>query len=195
MTASVFAVTKGRYQLLGGKPTLKKVHVLCWRVDNLFVQRDLFVKLITCTVVVHDGGVERLNICWICFDDLVMNKTANVTNICLEFLLSNCVPRTIGVPRKKKKKIHMAAEFVSLGVGIYSERVLSLITRVCSTSHRRYFKTVLVGEWDAGGKRTLSTIETTHKRGQDMRKIICMLTHYMPQFVLKITTVKFYQNV
>jgi len=104
MTASVFAVTKGRYQLLGGKPTLKKVHVLCWRVDNLFVQRDLFVKLITCTVVVHDGGVERLNICWICFDDLVMNKTANVTNICLEFLLSNCVPRTIGVPRKKKKK-------------------------------------------------------------------------------------------
>ena len=28
MTASVFAVTKARQQLLGGKPTLKKINVL-----------------------------------------------------------------------------------------------------------------------------------------------------------------------
>ena len=116
MTASVFAVTKGRHQLLGGKPTLGggEIHVLVGEWIIYSYSATLFATLITCTVVVHDAGAERLNICWICFDDLVTDKTANVLNICLELRLSNCVTRTLGIPRKKKN--HTAAEFASLAL-------------------------------------------------------------------------------
>ena len=84
----------------------------------------LFAKRTTCTVVVHDAGAERLNICWICFDDLVTNKTADFLNICLQLRLSNCVPRTLGVPWENSHGGRICLPCV----GIYCERVRSLPT-------------------------------------------------------------------
>jgi hypothetical protein len=108
------------------KPTLKKISVL---VSEWFIyshNATLFAKCVTCTVVVHDAGAERLNICWICFNDLVTNKTADFLNICLQLRLSNCVPRTLGVPWENS---HGGRSCFAC-VGIYYERVRSLLTCV-----------------------------------------------------------------
>ena len=89
VTASVFAATKERHQLMGGKPRSEKKKInkyACWRVDYLLVQRYVICKTYDlCTMQVR----ERLNICWDCFAD-----TADFLNICLQTRLSNRVPRT-----------------------------------------------------------------------------------------------------
>jgi len=192
VTASVFAVTKGRRQLLGGKPTLK-IHVPVGEWIIYSYSATLFAELITCTVVVHDASAERLNICWICFDDLVTNKTANVLNTCLEFLLSNCVPWTLGVPRKK---FTWRQNLPRLRWHLLRESQFSNHLRVLYQPEE-IFQQGAGRRMGCGKERTLSTNETdtTQKQGQDMRKIICMLAHCMSHFFLKITTVKFYHNI